>query len=1756
MNKTTKGLVLTLLSALLAVSQQAWGQTDKQTLFATSSDGTYIYRIPSIVRLPNGNLWAMCDLRWGKNASDIGGGYDTPHRIDVVGKLSTDNGLTWGNQQDIAKGNDNVTDNDENGYDYAHGDPASVVDRESGKILVMSASGRHGFFGSSKLQVARSLSADGGQTWTISNISDKLYQNDSYVAHCFFSSGRIIQSTLVKKGQYYRLYAAVNTRNVAANTVNGKNGCKVVYSDDFGETWTYLGGIESVPSSTGSTFGDESKVEELPNGNILLSCRALSTGRIFNIFTFTDRDNAQGSWSSPVYNNSTITAASCDEEILLVPAKDKSGNQVYVLLQSAAMSSERKNVGIYYKVLSSTADYDQPSDFNSGWTKYAISTTTSCYATMVLNKDGDIAFLYEENKKTFNGEAYDIQYMTLPLSTITGGAYTYSPNTATNGYHVTSEPSSSPVEIATPTFSVTSGTYTSAQQVEITSTDANVTIYYTTDGTEPTTGSTKYTGAITVDHDMTLKAIAVNNDDNSYVSQVATATYKVQIPDVLLPEAPTFSVASGTYTSELTVELKTATDGTTIYYTTDGSEPSENSSKYESAITVDKSTVIKAIAVDGEGNKSTVSSAQYSIVSASEVTKIGTTISLDYGSSHRLFSSKASGDASNPDNQYFGFLRHDVAHVQIITSNDATLSTGGDEVFNENDNDMLFEKVGDDTYLSFNSSSKSQYVYAQVVAPKGYRIMRYQMAFDADNSTSGSSVMQYTYDSDGKVVEGTSANVSDGTWDQTLANGSNMLFFRFDATAVSSKVMVKSIHITYAIDQPITGQVPNENGEPYLHTGLLDLGTFSKNTKGFWSFSSSAVTDQQQVTLVNSKGEEQTETYKVGDDQYFVAATDSDYYLEAPEKFRIVGATLQLLRHSSDYTTSSHYEDVTTVDDGEYIITDGNGHYLNLNGSSLATGTNVKTATVWTLTGQGNDKYQIKSGSYYLVLTISNNSITGVTASTSATYGNWIWDTSYQCFKASSSSSSPGYLSYVNSGWNVSNNTSDKSKLQKEVPSTTATRPASDFTATVYDREGKATSGTATVTSTNSEATLTVDDYNNDAIRFKISGLASGSAALYRVNLKFLPLNPEVQTLQVAAKYNGGVIGSNEVTSTNYTFHGGEAVRVLVPKDAQSPYTLVFRKAENEEKTLWYSEGVNNNDLSSTGGYSNFTLVGSTAYDGDKGIDMTATPWPTARVNADQAGTNKLLATNISDVVDEKASTLQDRKYKKGDGGLQAVSLENGTEQTVYVYSADMPTWSILPTGIGSGKRHIDYRFYTIKVMPVVENEKPDVTLTPVYTQTLKAKPHKDGSTLKTDGGTLDTKHTYVGVTVKSTTTDGTTPYGVLTNTEIISAIKGKLAENNYYGFDEADPLRSILYVDMSALNTVTGEATEGENNWDAFNAGTADNCLYFMPVGFTRNVENTISKRQDGKFEAVGNIRLHDQQPFFTPYAFTTGTRQAIYNRESTATDDGNVKAMVKNMTTVLPFSLKLTPDGHLKTATDATDNSVQFHDITGYGEVTAVSKDDPHQELTYAMVAEAVTSGKAEANQPYYVTSTTPGFTFNILGAQFEKTPGTSSNAIDEGLQRTQGNWTAIGTYAGSQPKAGASGGKGKWYFSKDLFWNAAQLPPKIDHFNARPFRAYYYTTDNSPAAQTEEKAKVVFNPADVTPTGIRDISATEGNLVVTVGHGSMTLTATAATRFAIYTVGGQLVARGQLAQGASHTISVPAGVYVVNNQKVVVK
>ena len=99
-------------------------------------------------------------------------------------------------------------------------------------------------------------------------------------------------------------------------------------------------------------------------------------------------------------------------------------------------------------------------------------------------------------------------------------------NTQITKIEVYLKESSSPTPTCdTPTFSPAGGTYTEAQNVTISCATSGATIYYTTDGTTPTTNSDVYSSAIPVSVTTTIKAIAVASGYNN--SEVATATYTI-----------------------------------------------------------------------------------------------------------------------------------------------------------------------------------------------------------------------------------------------------------------------------------------------------------------------------------------------------------------------------------------------------------------------------------------------------------------------------------------------------------------------------------------------------------------------------------------------------------------------------------------------------------------------------------------------------------------------------------------------------------------------------------------------------------------------------------------------------------------------------------------------------------------------------------------------------------------------------------------------------------------------------------------------------------------------------------------------------------------------------------------------------------------------------------------------------------------------------------------------------------------------------
>ena len=162
---------------------------------------------------------------------------------------------------------------------------------------------------------------------------------------------------------------------------------------------------------------------------------------------------------------------------------------------------------------------------------------------------------------------------------------------------------------AAPTFSPAAGNFTAAQTVTLASTTPSATIYYTLDGTAPTTASSVYSAPINVGANETIKAIAVANGYST--SSVASAAYTITIPG--LAATPTFTPAAGTFTTAQTVTLGTTTSGATLYYTTDGTAPTTTSSVYSTPLAVGSSETIKAIAVASGYTTSAVATAAYTI---------------------------------------------------------------------------------------------------------------------------------------------------------------------------------------------------------------------------------------------------------------------------------------------------------------------------------------------------------------------------------------------------------------------------------------------------------------------------------------------------------------------------------------------------------------------------------------------------------------------------------------------------------------------------------------------------------------------------------------------------------------------------------------------------------------------------------------------------------------------------------------------------------------------------------------------------------------------------------------------------------------------------------------------------------------------------------------------------------------------------------------------------------------------------------------
>jgi len=136
--------------------------------------------------------------------------------------------------------------------------------------------------------------------------------------------------------------------------------------------------------------------------------------------------------------------------------------------------------------------------------------------------------------------------------------------------------------------------------------DKTGTIYYTTDGKDPTTQSNVYTEPLLVTQNTTLKFMAVDNAGNP--SEIYTEIYTI---DKTPPNAWA-NPKGGLFNVNKTVSLTMDKTGT-IYYTRNGTTPTKASTPYTGPLSITTTTTLKFIAVDQAGNISPVYTEKYVI---------------------------------------------------------------------------------------------------------------------------------------------------------------------------------------------------------------------------------------------------------------------------------------------------------------------------------------------------------------------------------------------------------------------------------------------------------------------------------------------------------------------------------------------------------------------------------------------------------------------------------------------------------------------------------------------------------------------------------------------------------------------------------------------------------------------------------------------------------------------------------------------------------------------------------------------------------------------------------------------------------------------------------------------------------------------------------------------------------------------------------------------------------------------------------------
>lgn len=1059
------------------------------------------------------------------------------------------------------------------------------------------------------------------------------------------------------------------------------------------------------------------------------------------------------------------------------------------------------------------------------------------------------------------------------------------------------------------------------------------------------------------------------------------------------------------------------------------------------------------------------------------------------------------------------------------------------------------------------------------------------------------------------------------TMTRTADDIGNRIFFAFAGNIKKARVgvlRIKHIEIKFAADDtfdvplnPI-GNTTNRVSlaESPFNVGKVDLGAITrrvKEGKTFYAYDANQLDDIDATALLYNEGAVSNGTWDatqgsktisaVGyQGKYWYSIMEGTHYVEAPTNikirsgegnrttpiaYRIVGADI-----TADYgMTNLHsggfkiwYKDETT-NTYYYLYTDGQWY-------------NADYGIYWHMDEEGKIYYLYNNVKYYL---------------------SWFYTYTTGKYTIKSRSSSDGNDSYYGMKWAFDDaglyvyapingiiqrlylrgtNVDSQRFLFWNIPTKLPSVHRSlvddyfipkDYKLTVYDKTGDNVLATANINASNKNQTISLTNLNNDAIKFKVENVNGDTpTALLQIKLKLQPLNPYLSEVDAVCKGNNGEEITRRFGSTDFKL-GGEAFVYKVPKGfvGSNKARFVFREAKSDYADDTYGELSKNGDSRySVVGSPYYSLIGGDLY-GHKADVMNHNYKD--KITTDKVGNIPFKFNNAAELYNTNESTTGSYLYEQnfdmtiytssydnvttnkngtitktsqyGSFNEQNTEVEDLETKTMYLFAADETRYNIAPT---TAETHRAYAYYDTKIKLQMADYTPKVTWEKVYDTTdyYKDDAHKD--------------HNEAMVGAKITTTESGYDYadllsrdetsGYLTVKQIQDAMQTSI---NNHDTGAPQSLSQVLYVDGSTLfSIVKPEVSANEKTIESLRGTLAKNALLYLPYRATSYAVNTNTaikvKGSQDTFIGKGNIILTDKNPFFAPFSIQLDAdKYAQFTRENTNTSRGRT---IYN-SVVLPYALTLDANGKHVNPTGTTPFEFTLSEMKAnglhYDGVQVASGRDYQATQQF----KKITSGKSEANMPYYVTNDAAFGSGNISFIAIEKGALIEKSVRQDGLQKgatvtnmlagSATNFTSKYSYSGAVLPRITNGNV--FYFSRDKYVSLRNL--RDPNLYIYPFRAVYeFDAGSSSHAKPFNSFVVTWDDIIDNTTDINGIIQTNG-LQVTTGRGQLTVSTGMETVLHIVSVAGHSLVNTTLKAGENVTYTLPVGIYLVNNKKVIV-